>query len=149
MDLRELYQEIIVDHSRRPRNFGPLEDATHHAEGHNPLCGDQLVLALKVGDDGKVTDARFEGQGCAISTASASTMTEAVKGHTVEELHALFEAFHNLVTGKPLPAGAPELGKLEAFAGVSEFPMRVKCASLAWHTMEAALKKKADAVSTE
>jgi nitrogen fixation NifU-like protein len=149
MDLRELYQEIIVDHSRRPRNFGPLEGATHHAQGHNPLCGDQLALALTVDAGGRVTDARFEGQGCAISTASASTMTEAAKGHTVAELHQLFEAFHALVTGQAPPADAPELGKLEAFAGVSEFPMRVKCASLAWHTLEAALTQTPAAVTTE
>jgi nitrogen fixation protein NifU and related proteins len=148
-DLRDLYQEVILDHTKHPRNFGALEHPTHRATGHNPLCGDQLVLTLDVLRD-EVRDARFAGKGCAISTASASLLTEAVKGKTVSETHALFKRFHDVVTA---PAESePDLtglGKLAALAGVREFPMRVKCASLAWHTLEAALSGAGEPVSTE
>ena len=148
-DLRDLYQEVILDHTKRPRNFGALEHATHHATGRNPLCGDQLVLMLDV-ERGVVRDARFAGKGCAISTASASLLTEAVKGKTTAETHDLFKRFHDAVTA---PADAAldldALGKLAALAGVREFPMRVKCASLAWHTLEAALSGASEPVSTE
>ncbi len=147
MDPRELYQEIILDHGRRPRNFGPLPDASHCAEGKNPLCGDHVIVRLRY-QDGVVKDVAFQGSGCAISTAAASTMSEAVKGKTRAEVDALFREFHDLVTGKT-PGNVEELGKLAAFAGVSEFPMRVKCATLAWHTLEAALDGGAAAVTTE
>jgi nitrogen fixation protein NifU and related proteins len=140
-ELRELYQEVILDHSKRPRNRRAMENASHHAVGHNPLCGDRATVFLHVEGD-VVTDVSFEGSGCSISTASASMMTDAVKGRTVAEAKALFERFHELVTSDPGRAAqvAPELGKLAAFQGVHEFPMRVKCASLAWHTMKAALE---------
>ena len=148
-DLRELYQEVILDHCKRPRNFRALSGASHHAKGHNPLCGDRVELFLTV-DDGNIKDAAFQGAGCAISTASASLLTETVKGKTVEEAGEIFERFHHLVTGKPAagPAGS-DLGKLEAFAGVAEFPVRVKCATMVWHTLRAALEKKQETVSTE
>jgi nitrogen fixation NifU-like protein len=147
MDPRELYQEIILDHGRRPRNFRPLPDASHSAEGKNPLCGDHVIVRLRY-EGGVVKDVAFQGSGCAISTAAASTMSEAVKGKTRAEVDALFREFHDLVTGKKA-ANVEELGKLAAFAGVSEFPMRVKCATLAWHTLEAALDGGATAVTTE
>jgi nitrogen fixation NifU-like protein len=148
-DLRDLYQEVILDHTKRPRNFGPLGSATHRATGRNPLCGDQLVLMLDIHGD-VVRDAHFAGKGCAISTASASLLTEAVKGKTTAEAHALFELFHDAVTA-PTDAALDldKLGKLAALAGVREFPMRVKCASLAWHTLEAALAGASQPVSTE
>lgn len=145
-ELRDLYQEVVIDHGRRPRNFGPLPDANHGAEGFNPLCGDRLTLHLKL-SGGVIQDARFEGAGCAISTASASLMTEALKGLTQPEAEALFKDFHSLVTGDTEPSG--ELGKLEVLAGVREFPARVKCATLAWHTLEAALHDEKRPVSTE
>jgi nitrogen fixation NifU-like protein len=148
-DLRELYQQVILDHTKHPRNFGPLAHATHRATGHNPLCGDQLALFLDVEGD-MVRDAHFAGKGCAISTASASLLTEAVKGKSTKQAHELYEAFHRVVT---TPADAPvdvtKIGKLAVLAGVREFPMRVKCASLAWHTLEAALRGAAEPVSTE
>jgi nitrogen fixation NifU-like protein len=147
MDPRELYQEIILDHGRRPRNFRPLPDASHSAEGKNPLCGDHVIVRLRY-RDGVVEDVAFEGSGCAISTAAASTMTEAVKGKTRAEVDALFHEFHELVTGKSV-ANLEDLGKLAAFAGVSEFPMRVKCAILAWHTLQSALDGAREAVTTE
>lgn len=146
-DLRDLYQEMIIDHGRRPRNFGPLPGANRHAEGFNPLCGDRLTLWLVV-ESGTIADARFEGVGCAISTASASLMTEALKGKTEVEAEALFAGFHALVTGVPAPAAAT-LGKLSALGGVREFPARVKCATLPWHTLEAALHNERQPVSTE
>lgn len=146
-DLRDLYQEVILDHGRRPRNFGPLAGANRHAEGFNPLCGDRLTLHLQV-EDGVIRAARFEGSGCAISTASASLMTEALKGKTQAEAEALFGAFHSMLTA-PDGAEAADLGKLEVLAGVREFPTRVKCATLAWHTLEAALHRSAAPVSTE
>ena len=151
-DLRDLYQEVVLDHGRRPRNFGPLPGANRHAEGFNPLCGDQLTLHLKVSDDGIVEQVRFEGSGCAISTASASLMTEALKGRSADEAHALFAAFHSLLTGdesRPVNTQAPALGKLLVLAGVREFPMRIKCATLAWHTLDAALQQIDEPVSTE
>ena len=148
-DLRDLYQEVILDHTKHPRNFGALEHATHSASGRNPLCGDQLVLTLDV-EGGRVLEARFAGKGCAISTASASLLTEAVKGHTTGEAHALFERFHRAVTAPTSDEADVEgLGKLAVLAGVREFPTRVKCASLAWHTLEAALSGATDAVTTE
>ena len=148
-DPDELYQELIMDHGRRPRNTGALPQANCHARGHNPLCGDELTLAAFV-EAGRVVEVRFVGTGCAISTASASMMTGAVKGKTLDETRLLFEAFHALVTGEPAPALHVELGKLSAFGGVRRFPVRVKCASLAWHTLEAALSAdRGHAVSTE
>ncbi len=147
MDPRELYQELILDHGRHPRNFRTPEGANRSAEGKNPLCGDHIVVRAKV-ENGVITDIGFQGSGCAISTAAASTMTEMVKGMKREEVDALFRSFHDLVTGKSLD-DADALGKLAAFAGLSEFPMRVKCATLAWHTLEAALDSQTKAVSTE
>jgi nitrogen fixation NifU-like protein len=141
MDLRELYQEVILDHSKRPRNFHGMPGANRKAVGHNPLCGDRATVYLQLEGD-VVKDASFEGAGCSISTASASMMTDALKGRTVAEVLRLFERFHELVTSDPSKAAeaSAELGKLGVFAGVHEFPMRVKCASLAWHTMRAALE---------
>jgi nitrogen fixation NifU-like protein len=149
-ELTDLYQEVILDHNRRPRNFGQIEGADHSAEGYNPLCGDQLTLYLKMDGD-RVEEVRFEGQGCAISTASASILTEMVQGKSVAEVETLFEAFHELLTGDPSVAAVvgPELGKLAVFAGVREFPVRVKCATLAWHTLKAALSDDGRAASTE
>jgi len=144
-DLRELYQEVILDHSKRPRNFGRLEGATHHADGDNPLCGDRIHLELEMAGD-RVKDVRFEGQGCAISTASASLMTEALKGLTRGEADALFHKMHETCTGQPdvkavaTPADADvDIGKLAVFEGVRQYPLRVKCATLAWHTLRNAL----------
>jgi nitrogen fixation NifU-like protein len=139
-ELSELYQEVILDHNRRPRNFHALAGASHSAEGYNPLCGDRLTLYLDVEAD-VITDAAFEGAGCAISKASASLMTDAIKGRTVAEARALFERFHRMVTTPPGEA-VEELGKLSVLGGVREFPVRVKCASLAWHTMKAALERR-------
>lgn len=144
-ELDDLYQDTILDHGRRPRNFGPLPDATHEAEGYNPLCGDRFKVRLVV-DEGVIRDARFEGSGCAISTASASLMTEAMKGRPIEAFSPAFEHVHDLVTGKG--AEASDLGKLVVFSGVAAFPMRVKCATLAWHTCKAALDGE-EVVSTE
>jgi nitrogen fixation NifU-like protein len=146
-DLRELYQEVILDHHRKPRNFRRLEGANKSAEGYNPLCGDHIWLYVKV-DNGVLQDIGFQGSGCAISTASASMMTESLKGKTESQAEALFERFHDLVTGKQ-EAGATELGKLAVFAGVREYPVRVKCASLAWHTLRAALAERHEPVATE
>lgn len=146
-DLRDLYQEVILDHNRSPRNFGPLEDADLRADGHNPLCGDKLSIAVNV-VDGVVTDIRFEGSGCAISKASASLMTEGIKGRTLDEARKLFERFHQLVTDRSAPPDE-ELGKLAVFAGVRDYPARVKCAILAWHTLRAAVDDNQDIVSTE
>ncbi len=146
-DLRELYQEVILDHHRRPRNFHRLEDANRRAEGFNPLCGDKIHLYLRI-EDGIVKDVGFEGSGCAISTASASMMTEGVKGKTEAEAEELFEKFHDLVTGKTTPDPA-SLGKLAVFSGVREYPVRVKCATLAWHTLRAALQGSLETVATE
>jgi nitrogen fixation protein NifU and related proteins len=149
-DLRELYQEVILDHSRRPRNFHALPGA-RRAEGFNPLCGDQATVFVDLDGD-RLRQVSFQGKGCSISQASASMMTESLKGKTVAEAQALFDSFHALVTAPPDQAGrpaGPELGKLAVFSGVCEFPVRVKCASLPWHTMKAALAGADDAVSTE
>ena len=145
--LRELYQEVILDHSKNPRNFGELESASHDAKGHNPLCGDRLELSLIV-KDGVIEQLAFKGAGCAISTASASMMTEALKGTSAAEAEKLFGRFRDVVTGEAA-ADAGELGKLAVFAGVRDYPVRVKCATLAWHTLHAALSHKAEAISTE
>ena len=136
-NLNDLYQEVILDHNKRPRNYRTLEDASHHAEGYNPLCGDRLTLYLKV-EGGRIQEVGFQGNGCAISKASASLMTDAVKGRPVEEVLALFEQFHEVVTTPP-DQPVKDLGKLSVLSGVREFPVRVKCASLAWHTLKAAL----------
>jgi len=150
MELTDLYRDVILDHNRRPRNFGPLEQANALAEGFNPLCGDRLTVRLNLADD-RIENIRFEGQGCAISTASASLMTEAVKGKTRGEALALFDRVHRLLTDDA--AGAEDLGKLAALSGVREYPARVKCASLCWHTLASALKtpdaEAVPAVSTE
>ncbi len=145
-DLRELYQEVIFDHNRHPRNFHAMEHASHAADGHNPLCGDQLTVYVKV-EDGVVSDASFVGHGCAISTASASLMTEAVKGKPVAEVEALFKDMHAMLT-QAHPEGR-DFGKLEVLAGVREFPARVKCATLAWHTLHNALAGMRDTAQTE
>ena len=146
-ELRDLYQEVILDHNRRPRNFGPLEGANRTAQGHNPLCGDRLKLYVDMDGD-RVRDIRFEGKGCAISTASASLMSEAVKGRTMAEIDTLFHGVHDMLTRQDAPAPA-SLGKLAALSGVREFPSRVKCASLCWHTLNAALANEQQPVSTE
>ena len=158
-ELRDLYQEVILDHAKHPRNFGPGGEDDRKVVGHNPLCGDKLVLSVKV-EDGVVVDAHFQGEGCAISKASASLLTESVKGKSVEEAKALFAAFHELVTGEPHEPASGEsgesgerpevdLGKLAVFSGVAEYPARVKCASLAWHVLDAALTGDDDSVTTE
>jgi nitrogen fixation NifU-like protein len=149
-ELRELYQEVILDHSKRPRNFGELPGANRSAEGYNPLCGDRETVFVRLEDD-VLEDVGFRGAGCAISTASASMMTEAVKGRTRAEAEALFARFHRLITGQDgeKERGAPELGKLAVFSGVREFPVRVKCATLPWHTLKAALAGVGRTVSTE
>jgi len=144
--LRDLYEEVILDHNRKPRNYPKNPDgANHHARGFNPLCGDQFTVHLKI-SDGVIVDAGFEGKGCAISTASASLMTESVKGKSVEEAQRLFEGMHAMLTE---PGDHADVGKLEVLSGVREFPARVKCASLAWHTLNAALKDKDATVTTE
>ncbi|HEV8324068.1 MAG TPA: SUF system NifU family Fe-S cluster assembly protein [Myxococcota bacterium] len=147
-ELTDLYREVILDHSRRPRNFGVPAGTNHSLEGYNPLCGDRFTVHLAVDGD-TVRDAGFQGSGCAISTASASTMTEAVKGKSRADVEALFVRFHDLVMGKGGEPDLDALGKLAAFSGVAEFPMRVKCATLAWHTMRGALEGHAESVSTE
>jgi len=146
-DLRELYQEVIIDHNRNPRNFGKLEDANKHGEGYNPLCGDQLQLFLKIIDN-VIEDVRFEGSGCAISTASASLMTEALKGKTTAQAEELFHTVHQLLTQEEA-ADPLKLGKLVVLAGVREFPARVKCATLAWHTLHNTVTDQVVAASTE
>ena len=152
-DLRDLYQELIVDHSKNPRNFRDMADATSIADGFNPLCGDRLRLYLRIDGEGRIQDASFKGAGCAISTASASIMTSMVKGQTIEQARDLFETFHQLVTRPsdqmdPGQAGIG-LGKMAVFAGVNEFPARVKCATLAWHTLANAIEGKQEAAKTE
>jgi nitrogen fixation protein NifU and related proteins len=147
-DLQDLYQELILDHGRRPRNFKPLEGASGTAEGYNPLCGDKVKIYVKMDDD-IVKDLSFEGAGCAISTASASIMTETLKGKTRAQAEEFFQTFHDLVTGKQAQLDSPELGKLAVFSGVSEFPIRVKCATLAWHTLRAAMDGEGEVISTE
>jgi nitrogen fixation protein NifU and related proteins len=144
--LDELYQEVILDHNRRPRNFRTIEQG-RHAEGHNPLCGDRLTVYLKIEGD-RIQDASFQGSGCAISKASASLMTDLIKGKTIAEADALFERFHRLVT-RSADDPVEDLGKLSVFAGVRQYPARVKCASLAWHTLRAAAEARNEVVSTE
>ncbi|HZI13337.1 MAG TPA: SUF system NifU family Fe-S cluster assembly protein [Myxococcus sp.] len=147
-DLRDLYQEVVLEHSKRPRNFRVVEGASHEAAGHNPLCGDQLSVSIKLDGD-VIRDIGFQGQGCAISKASASLMTGAVKDKSRAEAEALFERVHKLVTEGPEGVDLDALGKLAVLSGVNEFPARVKCASLAWHTLRAALEGRGEAVSTE
>ena len=146
-DLRELYQDVILEHSKAPRNFRQLKSANHKAEGYNPLCGDHFTVYLDLEGD-SIRDISFEGSGCAISKASASMMTQSVKGKSKEDAAKLFEHFHKLVTGEA-NGDREDLGKLAVFAGVSEFPVRVKCATLAWHTLQAALEGKQEKISTE
>jgi nitrogen fixation protein NifU and related proteins len=148
-DLRDLYQEVILDHNKRPRNFRALDEADRHAEGFNPLCGDRLTVYVKLDGD-VVRDVSFVGAGCAISKASASLMTDSVKGKTLAEARALFEAFHKMVTSDVTTGADLEgLGKLEVLCGVREFPARVKCASLAWHTLRAAIEASDEPATTE
>ena len=149
-DLRELYQEVILDHAKQPRNFGHPPACNRQAKGHNPLCGDRLTVYLTI-EGGVVTDAAFEGAGCAISMASASLMTEMVKNKTEAEAHGLFTGFHALVAGDQAenPGDGADLGKLAVFSGVREYPVRVKCATLPWHAFAAALKGKQENVTTE
>lgn len=147
-ELNDLYQDLILDHQKNPRNFGELSNANHHADGFNPLCGDKIALGLRTDKDGRIEEIRFKGSGCAISKASASMMTAAVKGKAAEEVERMFHSFHDMVTGKEGATGE-DLGKLKVFAGVKEFPARVKCASLAWHTLEAALHDDKRTVSTD
>jgi len=148
-DLSDLYQEVILDHNRSPRNFRAIADATRKAKGHNPLCGDRLTLYVKLDGD-RITDIAFEGAGCAISKASASLMTDAVKGHSIADATAAFDRFHAMVTAPPdAPIDDEAVGKLAVLAGVREFPVRVKCASLAWHTLIAALSGSQDPAKTE
>jgi nitrogen fixation NifU-like protein len=148
-ELSDLYQEVILDHNRRPRNYGPLSGASRTAQGHNPLCGDRLTLYVQL-DGAQISGISFEGSGCAISKASASLMTDAIKGHSVAEANALFDRFHRMITSPfDRPVDEEGLGKLAAFAGVREFPVRVKCASLAWHTLKAALADSHETIKTE
>ena len=148
-DLRELYQEVILDHTRRPRNFGKLDGASAKADGFNPLCGDRVTVYVALDGD-RLADVRFEGAGCSISTAAASLMTEALRGKTRGEADALYERFHAMVTAPPdAPVGGADLGKLAVMNGVREFPVRVKCATLVWHVLRAALEGRADPVTTE
>jgi nitrogen fixation NifU-like protein len=147
-DLRDLYQEVIIDHNRNPRNFRVIDHPTHHAEGHNPLCGDRLTLYLQVDDNDIIQDASFQGTGCAISVASASMMTDYLRGKSVQDAEQLFEKFHAVITDDLAPEDA-DLGKLAALAGVKDFPARVKCATLCWHTMHAALSGDGTPAKTE
>ena len=149
-DLRELYQEVILDHGRNPRKFGRIENASHNARGRNPICGDDTTIYLEMDGD-QIRDISFEGSGCAISTSSASLMSEALRGKTLDEVRALFDDFHEMVTGDPSQKAevSSEMGKLAVMAGVREFPIRVKCATLGWHALLAALEDSGDTVSTE
>ncbi|MEP7244394.1 MAG: Fe-S cluster assembly sulfur transfer protein SufU [Gammaproteobacteria bacterium] len=147
MELKDLYRDVILDHNRKPRNFGTLDHPDARADGHNPLCGDRLTVSLKMNGD-RVEDVRFEGKGCAISTASASMMTEAVKGKDRAAINSIYQSIHSLLTQQDVEP-APELGKLAALSGVREFPARVKCASLCWHTLNAALEQSGTTISTE
>jgi nitrogen fixation NifU-like protein len=148
MDLKDLYRDVIVDHNRHPRNFGKLDPADARADGYNPLCGDQLTLYVNLDGD-RIRETRFEGSGCAISVASASLLTEAVRGKSRQEVKALFDEVHALLTKHDASVDLPKLGKLAALSGVREFPARVKCASLCWHTLNAALEHEPASVSTE
>lgn len=147
-DLKDLYQEVILDHNKNPQNFFKLEGANRHAEGYNPLCGDHLTVFIKL-EDGVVRDISFQGSGCAISKASGSMMTSQIKGKTIAEIEQLFDKFHTMLTGNPDSIPPTGLDKLEVFSGVCEFPSRVKCATLAWHTLKSALEGKSETVSTE
>ena len=147
-DLRELYQQVILDHNRNPRNFRELPNASRRVEGYNPLCGDHYTVYVDV-DGNTIRDVAFTGSGCAISKASASVMSSTVKGKTIEEAEKLFDTFHKLVTGEGKTPVEEELGRLAAFSGVSEFPARVKCASLPWHTLHTALQGEEQVVTTE
>jgi nitrogen fixation NifU-like protein len=147
-DLRELYQQVILDHNKNPRNFHDMPDATNRVDGYNPLCGDHYTIFLKT-DGETIAEVSFTGSGCAISKASASVMSSTVKGKSRDEADKLFETFHRLVTGDPSGLSAADLGRLAAFSGVSEFPARVKCATLAWHTLRSALEGRDEKVSTE
>src|SRR4029079_9666571 len=146
-ELTDLYQEVILDHNRRPRNFRAIDEASRRQEGYNPLCGDRLTLYVKLDGD-RISDVAFQGTGCAISKASASLMTEALKGKTIGEARALFERFHDMITSPP-ENEVPDLGKLSVLAGVREFPTRAKCASVAWHPLRAAVAGESETVSTE
>jgi len=148
-DLRELYQQVILDHNKNPRNFGPMEDANRTSEGRNPLCGDEIKVYVRLDGD-TIEDIRFEGRGCAISKASASMMTMTLKGKTTDEAEELFQSVHNMLTGEnEADVDLDEMGRLAVLSGVREFPVRVKCASLGWHALRAALKSDAETVSTE
>ncbi|MBK9130078.1 MAG: SUF system NifU family Fe-S cluster assembly protein [Gammaproteobacteria bacterium] len=150
-ELKDLYQEVIFDHNRNPRHFGKLAHASCHAEGFNPLCGDKVSVYLKFNDQGVIEDVSFDGSGCAISVATASLMTETLVGKTRAEAEAMFERFHSMMLGEESRGDAAALGKLEVLSGVREFPSRIKCATLAWHTLLAALKEEQDrgSISTE
>jgi len=148
MDLADLYRDVIVDHNRKPRNFRPMPDADCHAEGFNPLCGDRLTIYVKL-DDGVISDVSFQGSGCAISVASASLLTESVKGRSVADAEQLFGTMHAMLTRDDVDVDVASLGKLGALSGVRAFPARVKCASLCWHTLDAALHRKTEPVRTE
>lgn len=147
-DLSELYQEILLEHNSKPRNFRKLEDANHTADGYNPLCGDQITLYLKV-EGGLITDVGFQGSGCAISRASASMMTQSVKGQKLEKAEEIFDEFHKMLTRRGADLDYDKLGDLDMLSGVAEYPARIKCAVLAWHTLHAALEGKAETVTTE
>lgn len=147
-DLQDLYQQMILDHGRRPRNFRELPDADSQAEGYNPLCGDQVTVYLKT-EDGRIGDVSFTGKGCAICTASASMMTQSVKQKSFAEALRMFAVFHSMLTGEPAENGDAELGKLSVFSGVSKYPMRVKCATLAWHTLKNSIEHRSEIVTTE
>ena len=147
-DLRELYQQVILDHNKHPRNFGELGGADRHADGYNPLCGDRLALYMNL-DSNVITEVSFVGSGCAISKASASLMTDAVKGKTLAEARRLFDEFHSMITSSETPANLELLGKLAVLAGVRDYPTRIKCASLAWHTLRAAFENSQESASSE
>jgi len=147
-DLRELYQQVILDHNKHPRNFGELDGADRHADGYNPLCGDRLALYMNL-DSNVITEVSFVGSGCAISKASASLMTDAVKGKTLAEARRLFDEFHSMITSSETPANLELLGKLAVFTGVRDYPTRIKCASLAWHTLRAAFENSQESASSE
>jgi nitrogen fixation NifU-like protein len=147
-DLSELYQEILLEHNSKPRNYRKLEDANHSADGYNPLCGDQITLYLKV-EDNVITDVGFQGKGCAISRASASMMTQSVKGQELEKAEEIFDEFHKMLTSQGADLDYDKLGDLDMLSGVAEYPARIKCAVLAWHTLHAALEGKEETVSTE
>jgi nitrogen fixation NifU-like protein len=147
-DLRELYQEVIIDHNRHPRNFYKMEDATQQIDGINPLCGDKITIYLKVVDN-VIQEASFQGTGCAISIASASLMTDSLPGKTIQFVEAIFKKFHDFITATDKPTNTEELGKLNVLGGVRDYPARIKCATLAWHALHAALNESSEPVSTE